>query len=144
MEARLFPLAKFSAPKASEAVIEVGIVKSDSANGLEGHDTLRVEGGEYDILDLTGVDVVVVDDELSTLLFFPDIFLKEFFNSTFRNLCTLERCLRIVSRVRVMMPQMIHLYVMFWCVSRCTRILYAFESTLAHTGHGVGTAFFPP
>lgn len=78
-------------------------------------ETLRDEGGEFDTLVLTGVvvvDMAVVDVVLSAP-FFPVIFLKEFFSSTLRNLCTLERCLRIVSRVRVMMPQMIHLYVMF-------------------------------
>lgn len=53
------------------------------------------------------IDAEDVEEEL-----FPLIFLNEFLSSTFRSLCTLDKCLRMVSRVRVMIPHIIHLYVM--------------------------------
>lgn len=96
---------------------------SASDTGLDTQECLRSEGEEanFEVLVFVGVvaAVVVVRDVVSATLVLVDcclpvIFLNEFFSSTLRSLCTLERCFLMVSRVRVMMPQMIHLYAMFW------------------------------
>lgn len=123
MEARLLPLAKLRAPRESiDGKNAWG--ESASERGLVVPVHFKSEKGEANlvVLDFVGVVAAEVVVEVGVVVSavpvldccLAVIFLKEFFRSTLRSLCTLERCFLMVSRVRVMMPQMIHLYVMFW------------------------------
>lgn len=117
------PLAKFRAPRESVDGKD-GWAESASESGLRVPVHFKSEEGEANLVELDFVGVVdaLVMVEVGVVVSavpvldccLPVILLKEFFSSTLRSLCTLERCFLMVSRVRVMMPQMIHLYVMFW------------------------------
>lgn len=123
MEARLLPLAKLRAPKESVDGKDVWTESaSDSGLAVPVHFTSEEGDANLAELDFVGVVAAQVVVEVGVVVSavpvldccLPVILLKEFFSSTLRSLCTLERCFLMVSRVRVMMPQMIHLYVMFW------------------------------
>lgn len=121
MEARLLPLAKFRAPRESVDGKDVWTESASDRQAVPVHFTSE-EDANLAELDFVGVVAAQVVVEVGVVVSavpvldccLPVILLKEFFSSTLRSLCTLERCFLMVSRVRVMMPQMIHLYVMFW------------------------------
>lgn len=118
MEARLLPLAKFKAPRVSIAEKDVWATSAPES-GLAIPESFKSDGEEanLEVVVLVGVVAAVVVVGVGVVVSavplvgccLPVIFLKEFFRSTLRSLCTLERCFLMVSRVRVMMPQMIHL-----------------------------------